>query len=995
MRIHPMAYVAGSILMAGITIGTASSRAVAEEPLSCGGEPVTIDLTAAEHPDPDREASDVIWGTPGDDVIDSGLGADTVCGGGGNDRITGATTAIGGDGDDQIHSDFVADGGAGDDQLHLEGGLAYLRPGPGADVVHLSSGVRSVTVNYSDLSTPVEADFAAESPTVKEIGTAYVDLFLSAEGSSRWREDGIAFEGTGGADLIRATDGYDAIYAGSGDDHVQTLDGGDLVNPGDGNDVVDGGPEPEGKEPDRVTFAGSDAGVHVDLGAGLASGGSGNDTIIDFENVDGSAHDDVLSAPPGRTNRLSGGGGGDTFPVAGLEDEFYGGPGDDVISFAAWSTGVDLSETPVTTGAVEWVKGSGHDDVLVGGYGQSLAGEAGDDVILPNGDMVADGGGGTDTLSYANREFPRGYAMGIDVSLAVTGPQVVRRFDGAAHETQTIRDFENLIGSPGLDNLTGSDGPNVIDGLGYDDSSLGGHGDEIHGKGGNDTLVAGASDDTLYPGSGNDVVDGGTGHDAVSYDDAAAGVRVGLGGLSVPGTQASGNDILRGAERLVGSRYADTLFGDSGDNEIMGRHGPDVIHPAGGVDVVYGHDDGSYSYDDAIDTVSYSESSAGIATDLMKGTLGEGIASGIDNVIGSRFADAITGSYGANVITAGGGDDMISGGDGNDHIDGGAGADRIVGGGGTDLVTYGTASAGVRVNLSTTARQDTVGAGWDTIASVENVAGSAHADSLTGTPGTNVIDGGAGNDTLTGSGGNDRLQGGNGTDTASYASASASVKVSPTRATGGAGTDVMTGVENLAGSKYSDTLSGDSGANLLRGNSGNDVILPGAGNDKVYGGSGVDTLSYASISRPLSVSMGLTSAQNTGGAGTDLISAFERLIGGSGLDVLVGGPVSEVITGGAGNDRVHGNGGNDVIRGGVGYDVVLGGAGADELHGDGGNDTLRGGAGNDRVYGEAGADKLYGDGGADVLFGGPGQDSGFGGPGRDSSIAVERRISIP
>lgn len=218
MRIHPMVYVAGSIIMAGIAVGTASSRAVAEEPLSCDGEPVTIDLTAAGHPDPDREASDVIWGTPGDDVIETGLGVDTVCGGEGNDLITGATTAIGGGGDDQIHSDFVADGGAGDDQLHLEGGMAYLRPGSGSDVVHLSSDVWSMTVIYRDLSTPVEADFAAESPTVKEIGTAYVDLYLSAEGSSQWRQDGIAFEGTGGADVIRATDGYDTIYAGAGDE---------------------------------------------------------------------------------------------------------------------------------------------------------------------------------------------------------------------------------------------------------------------------------------------------------------------------------------------------------------------------------------------------------------------------------------------------------------------------------------------------------------------------------------------------------------------------------------------------------------------------------------------------------------------------------------------------------------------------------------------------------------------------------------------------------
>nr|WP_317451662.1 M10 family metallopeptidase C-terminal domain-containing protein [Pseudomonas sp. PSB18] len=47
---------------------------------------------------------------------------------------------------------------------------------------------------------------------------------------------------------------------------------------------------------------------------------------------------------------------------------------------------------------------------------------------------------------------------------------------------------------------------------------------------------------------------------------------------------------------------------------------------------------------------------------------------------------------------------------------------------------------------------------------VENLTGSAYADTLTGNSAGNILDGGAGNDTLVGGSGDDRLIGGAGTD---------------------------------------------------------------------------------------------------------------------------------------------------------------------------------------------------------------------------------------
>ena len=85
--------------------------------------------------------------------------------------------------------------------------------------------------------------------------------------------------------------------------------------------------------------------------------------------------------------------------------------------------------------------------------------------------------------------------------------------------------------------------------------------------------------------------------------------------------------------------------------------------------------------------------------------------------------------------------------------------------------------------------------------------------SSTASPATTRLNGGAGNDTLTGGAGNDTLNGGAGndnmdggaagSDTASYADATAGVKVSLAIAaaqnTVGAGTDTLLNFENLTG----------------------------------------------------------------------------------------------------------------------------------------------------------------------------------------------------
>jgi Ca2+-binding RTX toxin-like protein len=96
-----------------------------------------------------------------------------------------------------------------------------------------------------------------------------------------------------------------------------------------------------------------------------------------------------------------------------------------------------------------------------------------------------------------------------------------------------------------------------------------------------------------------------------------------------------------------------------------------------------------------------------------------------------------------------------------------------------------------------------------------------------------------GNDVLDRGAGNDTLIGGGGIATADYSTAAAGVTVSLGLTGGqntvGAGIDTLSGIENLTGSGYNDTLSGDSGDNVITG---------GLGNDKLAGGNGSDTFIY-------------------------------------------------------------------------------------------------------------------------------------------------------
>ena len=248
----------------------------------------------------------------------------------------------------------------------------------------------------------------------------------------------------------------------------------------------------------------------------------------------------------------------------------------------------------------------------------------------------------------------------------------------------------------------------------------------------------------------------------------------------------------------------------------------------------------------------------------------------------------------------------------------------IKGGAGIDVLNYSSEiSSGVQVNLGITSAQATGGAGLDTITGIENLVGTVDNDVLTGNSSNNVIEGWYGDDTI---------NGGGGIDTASYQmgnAVSVSLNTTAPQNTVGAGTDTLTNIENLLGSNYNDTLTGNGSSNRLDGSygndtlwglggsdtlvggEGNDVLNGGGGNDKLNGGNGNDTASYVGAAAGVNVSLALTGAQATGGAGTDTLASIENLYGSSF------------------NDNLHGNSGDNILDGLGGADTLTGGAGAD------------------------------------------------------------------
>ncbi|MEL7451853.1 MAG: calcium-binding protein, partial [Pseudomonadota bacterium] len=221
----------------------------------------------------------------GDDMISGNAGVNVLNGNGGSDSLFGE---------------------GGDDTLITDGLDVVLDGGEGVDTIDLSGISEGVTVDL-DTNTPMPGPATETGQlTVGSNTTVLTDI-----------ENVI---GTAFNDTLFGNNELNDIDAGAGDDIVHTFAGADTVDGGDGTDTI--------------LFSAGGA-VTIDLDdngdATAVIGGADADTIMNFENVNGSTTGgDTISGNAG-VNVLNGQGGDDTLDGEGGNDTLIGGTGNDTL----------------------------------------------------------------------------------------------------------------------------------------------------------------------------------------------------------------------------------------------------------------------------------------------------------------------------------------------------------------------------------------------------------------------------------------------------------------------------------------------------------------------------------------------------------------------------------------------------------------------------------------------------------------------------------------
>ena len=658
---------------------------------------------------------DTLHGGKGDDMLFGGWGSDTLHGGAGDDMLNG-----GKEGDTAGVDTYY--GGAGSDMIYansddtINGWLpVYDADDPANTAPEDDTDTADVDESTEDANDPMAVDTVSFARLEKAVGSA----------TARWTLNANA---TNVENLIGTSEND---YLGGDSDKPNVIEG------GDGADNLSGGADENvatADDPDdTVSYRSSDRRVNVDLSGttDVASGGHAQgDTIAGFENVIGSAHDDILVGDAG-ANKLTG--------LAG-DDDITGGDGADTIEGGYGADELD-GDNGRATGQTQALRAG---DTL--SYAGSMAGV---------------------TANLATHTFIGGDAEGDEVAVQRGDDAEMLDHDNDPEtDALDVSTFENLTGSANNDRLTGDHRTNTIMGGDGDDTiSGGGAMDVLMGQKGDDTIKGDAGPDHLVGGPGADRLDGGEmrgerdnmvdqatdGRDNDgngTVDDEATGMvqatidwavyRPAMGAVEVDLSTNTGTggdamgDRLVGIELIWGSLHGDTIIAAADEDTF------DIIHGDAGSD-----------------TVSYEASETGVVVDLSNDahhtTAVATQATADDPIV---FVGLPTGTDPAVSQTAAG-----------------------VGTTGDTATNVGTAA--------------TNGAFGDRLASIENLTGSDHNDILGGDENPNVLKGGGGNDTLTGgdegiAGAGDMLYGGAGRDTLDGG-------VGNDMLNGGAGDDDLTG----------------------------------------------------------------------------------------------------------------------------------------------------------------------------------------------------------
>jgi Ca2+-binding RTX toxin-like protein len=990
--------------------------------------------------------NDYFNGRNGSDLVDYAMNASSQAvsvnlgSGDANDGLGGTDTLIS---IEQVRATGGSDtliGGNGNELLRGNGGSDYIDGGNGSDIADYSNNTsgQGVSVNLIDGRAN---DSLGGTDTLSNIeyvfGGAGNDIIIGGNGAG-------SLLGNAGDDRLVGGDSTDTIYGGSGADSIAGGNGNDVIYGEAGSDTIDAGAgtfdairyNQTGGEAitANISLLGPNRGGS-NIGT-VATATQGTDSIINFEQIEGSANSDTFNITNAATFYASlyvfGGSGNDT--ITSSADPY--GPYSNVFAdYAAASTNTGFTrgvsvDLQIGTDTLGRPIGSATDyagtDMLVGVRGvaattlnDTIYGTAFDDRFRPYaGNDIMDGRDGFDIVDYTSNSSSQAVSVNFVTGRANDGRggadtliSIEQVRAGSGNDTLLGNVFAEVFrGNVGNDSIDGGLGSDRIDFL--DTAATSGvsvnliTGTASDGRGGIDTFT---SIENVFGGELNDYLVG-VGQDGQATSrlrgDAGSDTLVGIDGeyvvadygtqtvgLSVNLASGSVNDGMGGVDSLINIRGAQ-MFGNFADT-LIGSNGDDLLAPSGGNDSIVGGD--------GFDVLSYGGNpTRGVSVNLATGTANDGDGgtdafTGIEAVLTGYSNDTVIGDSGFNAVVLGAGADYADAAGGNDVV-----SYRF--GFSPNAVAYtysesgdGRLFSGVTIDLAA-GRATDYGGSVDTILNFEDAEGSSMHDSILGSSGNNELEGWEGNDTINGGAGNDTifsdvgddlLMGGAGNDLYLMAFATGDVTINDASGNdtvdfgGEAGREIFTSdISSVAGIEAFDLVGS---GNTLHLTAARAISVSGTGLLRVFGG-GADRIIFDDTGwvrtgssggfDTLSNSVGnATVIASTGIASPDIASVIN---GGDGNDTLGAGNGADTIDGGNGNDLIAGYGGNDTILGGSGNDTLFGNDGADTISGGIGNDSILGGNGNDSLSGGDGHDTLNGGNPAggldDTLTGGTGND---------------------
>jgi VCBS repeat-containing protein len=402
-------------------------------------------------------------------------------------------------------------------------------------------------------------------------------------------------------------------------------------------------------------------------------------------------------------------------------------PGNDY-SYIDLQDGADL-----ITGADDTLDGSAGVDYILGGQGaDSIFGEGGNDTI--------DGGAGIDILSggddddtfnvvdatYSANDTIDGGSGTQDKIVISTGTAFSLGTDAQVVNVEIIE----AIGTSGVSAVNQIENLTILGSAISNAALTGGSGNDTITK----TVSSATSGGTAFGGFGNDTIAwtvatgvslnnfsnwlrGGAGNDTITIN---------LNGGSFTNMAIAGNSSTTATQAAYNSFNPANTFTDDDTVILNGTLGSTVTNSR----------------------IALNSGNDIFISNLTAGTIAVHGGAGNDSLIGGAGADnsALLGMSGTAGLIGGDGDDTLVGRGGNDILDGDGGNDTLDAD--FDTVDYSQdgGSSAVIVNLATGTATDSWGA-TDTLKSIENVIGTALADAITGSAGSNVL---SGADNLTG-----------------------------------------------------------------------------------------------------------------------------------------------------------------------------------------------------------------------------------------------------